>query len=360
MLLTTLFELSTQTTKRRVMILWGVFFTLLGGLRWRIGGDWDQYLDHFLFSDWDNVFGYDRYGNGREKLEPGFVFVNALVRHTLGKFYWYNLLECGFIQFTIYKFCVRYSPRRPLLLYSWIVVAAFNYFPVRSGLSVGVVYWAYQFIQERKMWPFLAVVAAASLIHAQCLVMLPCYWIGKVRTSFKVFALIYIVMVINSFLFREYFAVFTEYVGGELGEKASFYADIEKAGGSNLSYASWGLNLFLAFMFYWARDKWGHKDDLWYNTLLNMYLLYMGLFIVFSQGAGELTRMTAAVGQSFLILYITTINRMIDSRQKLLSVGAVAFYLFYYLYKFSQIGSSVFFMESNVPYKTIFDYTVIH
>lgn len=357
--LSILFEFGSQRTKKGIMILWGVFFTLLGGLRWQIGGDWDQYLDHYLYSDWNNIFNYDRYGNGIEKLEPGFVFLNALVRHTFGKFYWYNLLVCGFLQFSIYNFCLRYSPKRPLLLYSWIVVAALNYFPVRSGLSVAVIYWAYQFIQEKKLWRFLLIVAVASLIHAQCLIMLPCYWFGKLKTSFKTFAIIYIIMVVNSYIFKDTFALLTNFIGGELGEKAHFYTEIEKAGGSNLSYSSWGLNLFFAFVFYQVRAKWNLQKDEWYNTLLNMYLLYMGLFIVFSQGAGELTRLTASVGFSFIILYITTINKLIDSKQKILSIGAIVFYLLYYTYKFSFIGTSAFFEEANVPYKTIFDYNII-
>lgn len=56
--ISTLFECSSLKNKQRIMILWCIFFILFGGLRWEIGGDWDQYYEHFQNSSWDNIFIY--------------------------------------------------------------------------------------------------------------------------------------------------------------------------------------------------------------------------------------------------------------------------------------------------------------
>lgn len=45
--ISTLFECSSLKNKQRIMILRCIFFILFGGLRWEIGGDWDQYYEHF-------------------------------------------------------------------------------------------------------------------------------------------------------------------------------------------------------------------------------------------------------------------------------------------------------------------------
>lgn len=356
--LSLIFEFFSLKAKKRVIFFWCVFFTLFGGLRWNIGGDWDQYLEHFRFSDWDNIFSYDRYGNGRETLEPAFVFINALIRHTFGTFYWYNLIECGFIQFTLYKFCLRFCRSHPLIMYCWIIVAAYNYFPVRSGLSVGIVYWAYYFLQDRNLKGYLIVVILASLIHNQCLIMLPMYWIGHVRLNVKYFVAAYLFIILNAILFKDYFTLLATYMGGDLGDKAYLYTQAETDGFAGASYSSWALNFVLGMLFIWYRKIKNLHGDIWYNTLINLFVVYMGIFIVFSQGTGDLTRLNASVGIGFIILFCSTVSNLIDSRNKTYVYLAVAFYLVYYLYKFNQVGTGFFFKSTNVPYKTIFDYSM--
>lgn len=51
LLISCTFEIATTKIKYRVLILWGLFFTLFGGLRWQTGGDWEQYYDHFCIQN---------------------------------------------------------------------------------------------------------------------------------------------------------------------------------------------------------------------------------------------------------------------------------------------------------------------
>lgn len=353
-----LFEFFGLDTKKKVMIFWGIFFTFFGGLRWRIGGDWDQYYEHFKFAEFSNIFNYDRYGTGSEKLEPGFVFLNAFIKFIFGKFYWYNLIVCGFLQFTIYKFCLRFCRSHPLIMYCWIIVAAYNYFPVRSGLSVGIVYWAYHFLQNRDLKKYVLVVLCASLIHNQCLVMLPLYWIGLIKLNYKRFIAVYLFLIFNAIYFKDYFMLLASIVGGELGDKAYLYTQVETDGFNGASYASWFLNFILGIMFIWYRNTQKLTKDLWYNTLINLFVLYMGVFIVFSQGSGDLTRLNASIGIGFVIIFCSTVAKLIDSKNKTYVILALLFYVIYYLYKFNQVGTGFFFKECNVPYRTIFDYSM--
>ena len=354
-----LFELSNTKTKFRVILLWCVFFTLFGGLRWETGGDWDQYLDHFLYSDWNNIFSYDRYGNGREQLEPMFVFLNALIKTIFGKYFWLNIFECGFIQFTIYHFCKQYSPTHPILLYSWIIVAAFNYFPVRMGLAMSVGWWCFQFSQEQRLKPFLITAFIASSLHNGCIILFPLYWIGKFKLNFITYSIIYLLVILIRPVIITFFISNLGSIGGNIAEKALFYTQEETVGYQGASYMSWGLNYILTIIFYWVGKKQDLLDNRWYQTLINVNLLYMTIFVLFSEGMGDLTRLAGVISPAFLILYIYALNFFINGKNVYYRNLAILFYVLYYGYKILQIGQGYYFKAANVPYRTIFDFNIL-
>ena len=47
LLVSCIFELSTKKIKQKIIFIWMIFFTLFGGLRWEIGGDWAIYKGYF-------------------------------------------------------------------------------------------------------------------------------------------------------------------------------------------------------------------------------------------------------------------------------------------------------------------------
>lgn len=347
-------------TKKKIIIFWCIFFTLFGGLRWRIGGDWDQYFDHYLSSNWDNIFNYDRYGNGREQLEPLFVFLNVFIKSIFGDFYWYNLIECGFIQYTIYHFCCRYSPTKPLLLYSWIIIAAFNYFPVRSGLAMSIGWWCFRYIQEQRLKPFLIIAFIAFSIHHQCIILFPLYWVGRIRINLMIYSIIYIILILISNQIQSIVTLLSMATEGNVAEKAYLYTQSETIGYAGPSYMSWGLNYFLILIFYWVGKQKHLLHDRWYNTLINTNLIYMAIFIVFSEGMGDLTRLASVIVPAFLILFITAIHHFLTSKNAIYRFSAISFFVLYYSYKFAQVGQGYFFKEANIPYKTIFDFNILN
>lgn len=357
-----LFEFTKTSikTKKKIIIFWCLFFTLFGGLRWRIGGDWNQYFDHYLFSNWNNIFNYDRYGNGQEQLEPLFVFLNVLIKSIFGDFYWYNLIVCGFIQYTIYHFCCKYSPTQPLLLYAWIIVATFNYFPVRSGLAMSIGWWSFKYIQEQKLKQFLIVSFLAFSIHHQCIILFPLYWVGKIRINFILYSIIYISLILISNQIQSFITTLSITTGGDIAEKAYKYTQVETEGYTGSSYMSWGLNYFLTSVFYWVGKQKNLLHNRWYNTLINTNLIYMSIFIVFSEGMGDLTRLASVVVPAFLILFITALHYFLTNRKRGYHILAISFFLLYYGYKFAQIGQGYFFKEVNVPYTTIFDFNILN
>ena len=248
------FEYGTSNgIKRNVLFFWMIFFTLFAGLRWGVGPDWEQYYQHFQRSEWSNIFSYDRYGNGRELLEPGFVFLNVLIKSLFGEYYWFNILASGFCQYTLIRFCYHFSPKYPILLYSFMMLFASYSFVVRAGLAISIGYWCYNAIYTRNLKQFLFVVSCAFMVHNQCIVLLPLYWIGKIRLNIYSLSLLYIIFAFMGFLFQQYFSILALAVGGDLGEKVYGYTQGETEGFKGASYMGWALNYFFMYVYIYLR-----------------------------------------------------------------------------------------------------------
>lgn len=350
-----IFELCSLNVKKKVILFWMIFFTLFGGLRWRIGGDWDQYFHHFIASDWTNIFSYDRYGNGAEKLEPGFVFLNVFVKTLFGEFWIYNLLVVGFIQFTYYKFCNYFFPKNPLLVYALLMVLASNYFPVRAGLSVGISYWVWRFIYKQNLKMFLLVTTLATLIHNQCIILFPCYWLGRINLKSYWYLLIYPMIAGGSYILQNYFVILTGIMGGDIAEKAAFYTEFETEGFTGASYIGWALNYGFLIVYLYLRKR-NLYCSIWYNALLNSVMIYNTIFMIFSNGMGDLARLSGLLYPAQCILFFYSLLYFMNKKKSIISRIAVAFFLAYYIYKLPACWSGYFFKDNSVPYKTIFDY----
>lgn len=359
-LVSCLFELADKKSKRWVLFFWGVFFTLFGGLRWQTGGDWEQYYNHYLASEWSNIFSYDRYGNGSDTLEPGFVFINTLVKFIFGKFYWYNILLCSFIQYTNIKVSKYYAPDRPIMMYTLLTLMNANYFPVRQGFSIAIAMWIFQTIKERNLKTFLLLVFIAFNIHKAALVILPAYWIGRIRLKpIFVFAVFLILMAVGSY-FQDTFTLLSIFIGGDLGEKALGYTEFQTVGYDVKKSYFMGnvIALFLLFVYLKIRDL-KIEDERWMNTLLNCFVIYYGIAFMFREGMGDLTRLKGYYFLSNAILFMYSL-KYLKYYGKIFKLAGTAFFAFYMAYQVSKSCDGYYFMDANVPYKTIFDYNYIH
>lgn len=371
--LSLIFEINSSVkTKQNVIKLWCIFFTFFGGLRWGIGNDWLQYYEHFHRAEWDNIFNYDRYGNGRELLEPGFVFLNILVKTIFGKYYFFNLLVTGFIQFSYYRFSTFVYPKRPLLVYAFLMNMASNYFAVRAGLCFGIILWAYMYMQRNDLKRYLITLFIAFFIHNQCIVLLPLYWLNKVKLNFYFATLLYIIVAFLSIKFQQIFTMLTIVVGGDLGEKAAGYTDSQTDGLEGTGIGLMGIMLNYVFLccYYYVQKKESLYNCKWYSNCINGFLIYISIFMVFSNGMGDLARLNSMYFPAQVILfmhvlkhfsgeydYYTICQKEGSPRRvnKTLKFFAFTFFVLYFLYKLPGNWSGPFFEEAYLPYTTIFD-----
>lgn len=354
-----LYEGKSDNTKKRVLWALMLMVTLFGGLRWQIGGDWDQYYEHFRYASFDNIFNYYR---GDKTMEPLFVFFNALVKQIFGTFWAYNLLVVGFIQWTYYKMSWYFSPKYPILFYSFMMIMVSNYFPVRAGFAIGICFHAYMAAKEEKLIRYCVVLLLGYLVHIQSIVLLPLYFFKHLNKYVKplYFTLIFAVFATAGVVLQDYFQILISSMSGDAAELAAHYTEVANEGISQKtnSYIGWALNFFFMLMYFYVRKQKNLQEDSWYNSLLVCILVYNGLYMVFKEGMGELCRLAYLFFPAQSILYISTITYFMDnSKYRKL---AMFFFVAYYLYKLRSVGSGFYFAETCLPYKTIFDYPSLY
>ena len=357
------FFIKSRKIKRYIIFLWMFFFILLGGLRWRIGNDWLQYYDHYIHSSWSNIFSYDRYGNKGELLEPGFVFTNVLIKSTFGSFYWYNIFICAFIQYASYEFTKVVSPRRHLFAYISLMILHPLLFPVRAGFSLGFIYFAYINLIKRDLKYFLLFVIGGSLIHYQCLVCLPIYFLGKIKLKYTYLVLLHVTFAFLGYMFQSTFRELSNLIGGDVGQKALLYTEkqtlnyIETYSGINVF--GYILNFFFLSVFYYIGIKNRRLEDPAYIALLNASLLHISVFMIFSNGMGDLTRLSSIFYPAVFALLLYSFNTFMRTKPYSIKYLAICFLLAYYAYKLPGMWSGYYFKDLCVPYKTIYDYHIV-
>lgn len=354
-----IFEIFSIKTKKIIMILWGIFFAFFAGLRWNTGHDWDQYYDHFLWSNWTNIFSYDRYGHGEETLEPGFVFINVAVKSIFRYFWAYNFIITAFSQFCIYKFCNYFFKNHPLFIYVIFIVFGYGVFMVRAGLAISVALLAWRYIKERNLKYFLLVAFSSLFIHYQCLILLPCYWIGKIKMKSSWLLILYPLIAVSAYVLKDFITAVMFSMSGSLAEKAYYYTQNETEGAAGASYIGWGLNYCFLLVYLYIRKVNKLYDNNWYNTLLNTVMMYNAIFMICSNGMQDLNRLSQAYFPAQVILLGSSVLYFANKQNIIIKMASILFYLSYILYKIPSNWSDYFFKEVCVPYKTIFDFNLI-
>lgn len=361
LLVSCLFEQSTPKTKKTVLLLWMLFFTLFGGLRWQTGGDWSLYKGYFDAAEWEweTIMAYKRW-YGDICIEPGYMLLSAVVKLFFSEYWGFNLVIGLFAQYTYYRFSMEFSPRRPIMMYALILGTGMNsYMFVRSGLSVAVCYWGYKYIRDRRLAKFLTVVFLASFIHRQVVFFVLLYWAWNFRFRYKWYIIGYICCIALYVVLQKYITDMIFGLGdlGDVTEKLRGYTD-EDLGtqARGVSYSTWIMYAVMLSVLLYYRKKFGLENDGWYNCLLFGFFIIIVSNTVFTGGMSTLGRISAPFKPARAILVMYVVNRLLDRGR----AGARQFALAFFI----GLGTLNIYKDVNdplmdvcfAPYRSIFDF----
>ena len=180
----------------------GLLCLLMIGLRYRVGGDWDNYIIYldlarprdFSVADtlavaWGNATGY-------------MIISWAILQLGLGM-YALNLFCAAIFTVGLMKYC----RKQPM---PWVALAAAVPYMVygvamgytRQATAMGLFFWGLSFLREGKELKYLAFILVACTFHASAIITAPLVLLTKKTTSKFYFRLLIFVLVVAVYVFN--------------------------------------------------------------------------------------------------------------------------------------------------------------
>lgn len=175
-------------TKKEIIWIWVIILTTFWSLRWECGTDWDNFYSVFQGSFLNNIFTFTR--GLSEPVEPGFIFINAIIKAFGGNYTIFLLLFNFAILYCFAKFSLKYT-HYPIISFIYIIISLGIIFPNRQALAMGISMYSIPYLLNNKFKKFLAIILIASTLHISILFLLPFYWFNKIKLNIKYTILLY-------------------------------------------------------------------------------------------------------------------------------------------------------------------------
>lgn len=246
-----LFSLSPYRAERKLRILILMIFAALSslmiGLRYEVGGDWDSYLE------------YVKMVNGLSLLEamaindPAYMALNWLSNQLGLGIYGVNLVCGALFMLGLVRFC--YNQPLPWLALTvaipyLLIVVAMGY--SRQGVALGLALWALNELQNNKVSRFVFLTLFAALFHKSAIIILPLMQLNSAQKSWFRSALLFLVAIIVGVVL----------VADSISSQwKSYVEDQMQSDGGALRI--W-MNVVPAIFLFSFRKKW---EEMWPNTI---------------------------------------------------------------------------------------------
>lgn len=201
---------SSEYSKTKRVLFWLLFAILVffAGFRWDVGIDWFNYMELF---DLENGVGFDS-----DWMEGGNVWLSSL------------LYLCGFIDagyylwvaafitlFFIFWSIKEYSPAP--ILSAILLVCLGTYFDLLNGvrqyIAISIIVFSWQFIFKKQLTRYILAVILAGLFHASAFIMLPVYFIYKLRFNKNWLIILALLAFVLSFFIGPFVVQIAQYAG---------------------------------------------------------------------------------------------------------------------------------------------------
>lgn len=320
-----------------------ILFTLLRGLRWKTGTDWDYYED--IFKNVDQYISYEI-----NQVEWGFLYFNKFIKRICNNYTFYLIVTNFLFLFSFYKFSCYYFKKNPLEAFC-ICLMCLDLFPVRQNFAVSILIWAIPFLLQRRYWQSALVIIAAYFIHRSSLILLLflCPLVYKMKIDYLIRIGIYLVTFIFSSIWGlgqliERFIL--PLLPGEGG--AAYRVALYMTSNRDMREVGIASILITCIILYCVKLIQKKDESLLLLVALNAYYIHQMIFVLFQDGVvSEFTRLAACFSWGYFIL-IMSIYKQIPNK-----IVAVCFITLFFLYKFNSLFST--YPDLLIPYYNIFD-----
>lgn len=159
-----------------------ILFTLVFGLRYSVGVDWENYRETYE----EDMIGLSSLGEmiTDSRLEVGFVFVIYLCKLMALPTYMLFVV-CSFIQILLLYIALKDEDGiLPYIyltfIFSGIAISGFTNV-IRQDIAFCFFLWALKFAKERRLLPYVLLCVCAFCFHKSAIIIFPCYllWLKR-------------------------------------------------------------------------------------------------------------------------------------------------------------------------------------
>lgn len=355
-----------KDTRRFFFLFWFFCFFVFKAFRWDTGTDWSQYLLCFNESEWSNIFSYNRNVIGDTMMEPGYVFLNVFIR-SIFPFYTAFLIITNLIIMLFYtRFYNSIFPR-----YSLQSLALFLFvtelFPVRQTIAVAIFCFAYYQIKNRSFIKYLLIVLICSTIHYSSFVMIPFYFVLKLKLRLLYYIFGYL---IAGVIAERFFSIIELLIQVNIlppvvqhlltlyGNQESNVARLGDFSGSFWPSYIFHFSLFLITYFCYKKSCIYESEDIkdWKRIGLNSYFFTI-CFICFHSipGSSDLLRFQSFFWIGYILMNLYSIVIFVQFKKKMIAIALLTIVC---LWKMSGMGifrPNSLYHYLFVPYKSVLE-----
>lgn len=298
---------------------------LLSMLRWENGTDWDPYYEYFNRVAIDPDYGY---------MEPGFTWLCHIDAQFMN-YTWHLGVIALLCILPVAKRVREFSPFPVFSLLIWFSVSFAHMFPVRQTIAISLFVFSWKYIQERRLLPFLCLLALAATFHVTVLVALPIYFLWNRRIPAKLYVLVIGVVFVISMVSSQVFADLLNSVGGPLFEEKleEYLENSEETFGSAYSpmqalirgCVNRSIYFFLPLLLLNKKRESGTTM----NAIFNMYFYSFVIFLMVTPLSVALGRLSVYTDMAQLLLlpYVFTLRMSRANALVLVTVMLLYFFI---------------------------------
>lgn len=308
----------------------------IAGLRYETGGDWDSYTTLFSqFPSLPQLLGHPKLF-AEQMTEEGFTLLNAVVKH-LGGTVQHLFFVVTTLNITLITLALRRYTQYPvvaLLCYYGILYFQLEMIYIRQATAVALCFFALQYIQPRKLLPYLLFVLLACTFHRVAVLMIPLYFVLNRKLPgwlyLTVIGIGAVIMLAGIPWIRTIFLAVAGMLGENYAEKAETYAENALFAVQRGLSIGFVLNfaIFIVIMFFKKKI-----DELPYGTImLNMYAISLVLYYY----CFELVEVSNRTRMFFFIGIIALLPMVLEVLPLFLERLAGLFVITLYCFSFSR------------------------
>ncbi len=297
----------------------GVFFilTFLSGTRLAVGNDFWVYRDNFIMISQDRVVASEFGFNIIVKLVQWFAGID----NYMPIFFVFSMLTCLFFVLALKEQSEWFAASLFLLMANGFYFSSLN--TVRYYLAFAVALYSLRLVWQNKHLQFIGLIILAATIHKTVLIVIPFYYLAKIKYSRKFIPILLCgsasLVLLRDFVREAMFLIYPYYRDSYLDDYDISYVNIMKAAAV----------LIFCLIYYKSGIK---------NKPLNQFLfnLNIGALIVFSclWYLPETTRIGYYLSASNIFLLPAVVKSIENRKQRVFFavVIGLAYALFFILY----------------------------